>query len=266
MRRLAALAAITLLAPALVLLSGQAACAANFAAHRALYALTLDPTKANEVVAASGTMGYEVMDACDGWAVRQRLDLTITNHDGQDIHMVSDYATWESKDGLSFRYHMKQTTEDAVTSQTDGEAKLARTGGPGEAHYTVPQEAVKKLPPGTLFPMAHTGAIIDGAAAGKRFLAIPLFDGTVDSGVQDSSIVILKVNKPEPNRFPALSSLGSARVHLAFFDREPPSETPDYEVVMTYWDNGVADKLQMNFGDFTVDAKMTEFTLLPHRC
>ena len=40
-------------------------------------------------------MGYEVIDACDGWAVRQRLQMTVTNRDGQDIEMVSDYATWE---------------------------------------------------------------------------------------------------------------------------------------------------------------------------
>jgi hypothetical protein len=267
MRCPAALAALTLLAPLLVLLHGRTAEAATFAAHRALYALTLDPSQqTTDVVAASGTMGYEVMDACDGWAVRQRLDMTITNHDGQDIRMVSDYATWESKDGLAFRYHMKQTTDDAVTSQTDGEAKLDKPGGGGTAHYSLPDEAVKKLPPGTLFPMAHTGAILDAAASGKRFLAIPLFDGTVESGVQDSSIIILKVMKPTPNRYPALSSLSSMRVRLAFFDRDPPSETPDYEVAMTYWENGVADDLQMDFGDFTVDAKMTEFSPLPHRC
>jgi hypothetical protein len=266
MRRPAALAAMSLLAPLLLAVAGAPAEAATFAAHRALYALTLDPSKTTDVVAASGTMGYEVMDACDGWAVRQRLDMTITNHDGQDIHMVSDYATWESKDGLSFRYHMKQTTDDAVTSQTDGEAKLDKSGGGGQAHYTLPEEGVKPLPVGTLFPMAHTGAILDAAAAGKRFLAIPLFDGTVDSGVQDSSIIILGVKKPTPNHYPALSTLSSTRVRLAFFDRDPPSETPDYEVAMTYWENGVADDLQMDFGDFTVDAKMNDFKPLPHRC
>jgi len=266
MRRPAALAALILLVPMLAMPGGRPALAADFAAHRALYILKLDPSRTTDVVAATGTMGYEVMDACDGWAVRQRLQMTITNHDGQDIQMVSDYATWESKDGLAFRYHMKQTTEDAVTSQTDGDAKLDKPGGPGEAHYTLPDDAVKKLPVGTLFPMAHTAAILDGAAAGKRFLAIPLFDGTVESGVQDSSIVILNVKKPTPNRYPALSSLSSTRVRLAFFDREPPSETPDYEVAMTYWENGVADDLQMDFGDFTVDANLSELTLLPHRC
>src|SRR4051812_38117702 len=72
--------------------------ASHLAAHKALYALTLDKVRGNEIVGVRGTMGYEVTDSCDGWAVRQRLQMTITNADGQDIQTVSDYATWESKD------------------------------------------------------------------------------------------------------------------------------------------------------------------------
>ena len=165
-------------------------------AHKALYLLTLDTAKSNEVVAARGTMGYEVTDACDGWAVRQRLNMTITNSDGQDIQMSSDYATWESKDGLRFRYHMRQTTDTAVTSQTDGEAALRKTGGPGEAHYNSPHDSVSRLPPGTLFPMAHTAAIIAAARDKKHFLTLPLFDGTDENGVEDSFIVVIDWKPP----------------------------------------------------------------------
>ena len=236
------------------------------AAHRAIYNLTLSTSRGGDVVAARGTMGYEVIDACDGWAVRQRLSMTLTNTDGQDIEMVSDYATWEAKDGLKFRFHMKQTTDSAVTSQTDGDAKLERAGGAGEVHYTVPEDTTKPLPPGTLFPMAHTSAILAGGEAGKKFLALPLFDGTDDSGAEDSSVVVLDWKKPEPNKYPFLSSLPSTRVRLAFFDHESKGEVPTYQVGMRYWENGVADNLQMDFGDFVMDAKMTEVTPLPHKC
>jgi hypothetical protein len=37
-------------------------------------------------------------------------------------------------------------------------------------------------------------------------------------------------------------------------------------VGMRYWENGVADNLQMDFGDFVMDAKMTELTPQPHKC
>jgi hypothetical protein len=58
------------------------------AAHRAIYNLTLNSSRGGDVVAATGNMGYEVIDACDGWAVRQRLSMTLTNSEGQDIQMV----------------------------------------------------------------------------------------------------------------------------------------------------------------------------------
>jgi hypothetical protein len=152
---------------ALLLLSAGPSRAADLAAHRALYALTLGSTQGEDVTAATGTMAYEVTDACEAWAVRQRLEMSMTNQHGQQIKMVSDYATWESKDGLRIRFHMRQTTDTAVTEQVDGDAHLDRVGGPGQVHYTTPADTMKPLPAGTYFPMAHTGAIIDAAAEGK---------------------------------------------------------------------------------------------------
>jgi hypothetical protein len=235
-------------------------------AHKALYTLTLDHAVGNDVVAARGTMGYEVTDACDGWAVRQRLRMTITNSEGQDIEMASDYATWESKDGLKFRYHMRQTTDTAVTSQTDGEAQLPKPGSAGEAHYTAPHDSTSPLPAGTVFPMAHTAAIIAAAREKKHFLSLPLFDGTDESGVEDSFIVVLDWKPPTQGKWPALAPLASTRVNIAFFDHTKSAVTPTYEVAMRYWENGVADDMKMNFGDFVMSAKMKEFAPQPRRC
>jgi len=146
-----------LMGATLLMGSGPAAAAdpaAPLAAHRALYQLTLDQARGTDVAGATGTMAYEVVDACDGWATRQRLQMTVTNRDGQDIEMLSDYTTWESKDGLNMRFRMRQTTETAVTSEVAGSATLEHTGGPGEAQYTAPETATRKLPAGTLFPTA----------------------------------------------------------------------------------------------------------------
>lgn len=233
--------------------------ATDLAAHRALYALTLANARSGDIAGATGKMAYEVTDACDGWAVRQRLEMTISNRDGQDIQMVSDYTTWESKDGLRLQFRMRQTTDTAVTSEVAGDAKLDSAGGPGQAHYTLPADATKPLPNGTLFPMAHTEAIIAAAKAGKKFLALPLFDGTSADGAQDSSIAIVGWNPPAKTQWPALTNLSSGRVHVAFFDRTPGTQQPDYEVGMRYWENGVADDLSMDFGDFVMSGKMTEF-------
>lgn len=264
MRLRAILVSLLLVAPCGV--GAQTPAVAPLAAHDAAYELTFGSSRGNDVQGARGSMGYEVVDTCDGWAVRQRLRMTVINADGQSIEMESDYATWESKDGLKFRFHVKQLTDTAVTSQTDGEASLERAGGPGEAKYTTPHDDTKTLPAGTYFPMAHTSAILEAARAGKKFLAIPLFDGTDEHGAQDSSAAILDWKPPFATPHAALSVLPSTRVRLAFFDRQASATTPSYEVGLRYWENGVADDMQMDFGDFVMNAKMTKFQVHPPRC
>lgn len=272
MRLFVALAALLLSASGTPVLAANAPpttlaqTATRMAAHQARYVLTLDRVRGSEIVGARGTMGYEVVDACDGWAVRQRLGMTITNADGQDIEMVSDYTTWESKDGLKFRFHMRQTTDTAVTAQTAGTASLRRTQGPGEARYTMPRDFKLELPAGTLFPMMHTASIIMAAKEGKKFVTIPLFDGTDEDGGEDSSAAIVDWKPPFKTDYPMLSALPSTRVRLAFFDRKSGGMTPAYEVGMRYWENGVADDMQMDFGDFVMKAKMTELVQQPRRC
>lgn len=236
------------------------------AAHKASYELTLDKVRSEDVAGARGTMTYEMDDSCDGWASQQRLEIHLTNRDGQDIAMITDYATWESKDGLRMRFHMRQTTETAVTEQVDGEASLDGPGKGGTIHYTQPAAKEMKLPPGTLFPTAHTAAIIAAAEDGKKFLNLPIFDGTGDSGAQDSSILILNWNPPGPAPYPVLAQLPSGRVRIAFYKRDAGDQTPDYEVGMRYWANGVADDLNMDFGEFVLQGKLKQFKPLPGHC
>ena len=242
------------------------------AAHRALYELSLESARGGDVTGARGSMAYEVTDACDGWATRQRLSLVITNRDGQNIETVSDYATWESKDGLSMRFRMKQTTDTAVTEQAEGDAKLDAAGGTGSIHYTLPEDKTMAMPRGTVFPMAHTDAILTAAEAGKKFLSLPLFDGTGDKGAQDSSISIISWTKGGPSAYAPLANMPSGRVRIAFFDRitdagKPKADgSPDYEVSMKYWANGVADDLHMDFSDFVMKGRLTEFVPQPPHC
>ncbi len=242
------------------------------AAHRALYQLKLDSVRGGDISGASGSMAYEVTNVCENWATRQRLTLMLTNRDGQTIELVSDYATLESKDGLSMQFRMRQTTDTAVTEQVEGTATIDRRGGDGVIHYTVPEAKELPLPAGTLFPMKHTETIIAEAMAGKTFLALPIFDGTGDRGAQDSFIVMSAWGPTVSAPYPVLAKLTSGKVHVSFFDRDPkPAKekvagSPDYEVGMTYYSNGVADDLHMDFGDFNMGGRLAEFTETPPHC
>jgi hypothetical protein len=249
------------------LLAGSAlpAVAADMAPHRAVYDLTLLEARGN-VVSARGTMSYEVQDACDGWASDQRLHMDITNRDGQDVVLESTYLTWESKDGREFRFQVQQKTDTAITSEITGTAKTGPDGG--EAVYTSPHDARIMLPKGTLLPMAHTEAAIAAAVAGKRFLNLPLFDGTSETGAQMTAITITDT-KPagaEGGQWDTLLRLTSTAMHIAFFGLSAESVTPEYELGLRYWANGVGDDMRMDFGNFVMHGQMKAFTVLQPHC
>jgi hypothetical protein len=237
---------------------------AQMAAHKALYTLTLDASPKGAVVAANGTMSYEVIDSCDGWATQQRLAMDVTNSDGQTVRMVSDYSTWEAKNGSRLRFHVRQTTDTAVTLQLAGEADIAPGGG--VIHYTEPKPDTVKLAAGTLFPMAHTAHIMALAQSGQKFITLPLFDGSSDTGAEDTFIVITRSIAASPFKYPALAPLPSDDVNVSFYDHDSNGEAPDYAVAMRYWTNGVADDLKMDFGDFIMAGKLTQFSPTAHPC
>src|SRR3954454_23726267 len=123
--------------------------------HRAAYRLTLDRVRDNSDIArAEGVMLYEVIDACDGWATRQRFQLTLTDRDGTDVETTSDYSTYETKDGRSIRFSLTQTSQGAVSQRISGEAEVTPEGG--TVRYVDPEAKQVQLPPGTLLPMLHT--------------------------------------------------------------------------------------------------------------
>jgi len=239
--------------------------------HRAAYRLTLDKVRdPSDIARAEGVMLYEVIDACDGWATRQRFQLNLTDRDGTEVETASDYSTYETKDGTSIRFSLTQTSQGAVSQRVAGEAQVTPQGG--TVRYTEPEAKEEALPPGTLLPMLHTIRSLAAARAGSRMLLTPLFDGTTPDGAQDTTTVMQAWQGPMPNpRFPALAALGSARMRVAFFDRVANAagggaSAPDYEVGLRYYENGVADELKMEFGDFSVDGRLQELAVLPNPC
>jgi hypothetical protein len=239
-------------------------------AHRAAYRLSLAGSRDGAIAAVRGAMLFDVADACDGWATRQRLTMVLTDRDGQDIETSSDYATYETKDGRRLRFSLTQTTAGAVSQRISGEAELEEDGS-GRVRYAEPAGKEEKLPPGTLLPMRHTVAAIEQARSGKRLLVAPLFDGTSDTGAQDSTTAITgwQPSGADNPPFPLVANLASGRMRVAFF--EPGAggggaSAPDYEVGLRYFENGVADDLRMEFGEFSVSGTLAELGPLPGGC
>jgi EipB-like len=250
-----ALAAIAMMAGAPI------AAGVEIAPHRALYTMTLGNTRGDSgVLDARGAMDYEWGETCDGWTIEQRYRLKMRYAETPDVDIVSSFVTWESKDGLHYRFNQKQTRNGELDQEIRGEASLDGPGKAGVAEFTKPQPQTLKLAPGVLFPTAHTILLIDAARKGENFISRQVFDGATDeNAVQVSAAIGLKIT-PDPvaaTPSPLLERPGW-RIRLAFFPVDANEERPDYELGMRLLDNGVSQDMLIDYGEYSIRAKLDD--------
>ncbi|HZT52421.1 MAG TPA: cell envelope integrity EipB family protein [Stellaceae bacterium] len=267
-RFLGALAFLSLAAPTL---------AADIDTHRALYDLSLASAKPGSgVLGATGAMYYEWGETCDsGWTVEQRFRLRLLYAESGGAEISSTLVTWESKDGLRYRFTERRQRDGTLTEELHGEAHLDGPGKGGEAKFNRPENVNIALKPGVIFPTAHTLLLIDRAKAGDTFISRAVFDGSSVENATQITAVIGPQLKPAPpparqtggdKDNPLASPLlqGPAwRVRLAFFPPDSHSETPDYELGMRLLANGVSQDMELDYGDYVVKARLDEIEPIP---
>jgi hypothetical protein len=240
--------------------------AAEITPHHALYSMSLGSTHGDAgVTGAGGTMAYQWGETCEGWTVEQRYRLKMAYAESSDVSISSNFVTWESKDGLKYRFNQKETRNGNENEEIRGQAKLDGPDKGGTVEFDKPQPKSIKLPPGVLFPSSHTIFLIDKAKAGENFISRHVFDGaTVESAVLVSAVIGAKVEPDEESakKSPLLNRPGW-RVRLAFFPADQKAEKPDYELGMVLLDNGVSRDMVIDYGDYSIRAKLDDIEALP---
>ncbi|HUW80018.1 MAG TPA: DUF1849 family protein [Acidocella sp.] len=241
--------------------------ASGLTGQDAVYKLTLSKVRTHSLTGANGQMNFRVVDGCTGWGTTQHLTLLIRNVDGSLTKSVSDYITWESKDGKTFTFTLRERDNDGKEQIDDaGTATHTGSNGGGVITYTTPANTTLSMPPGTIFPMAHTEALLAAGRERKKFISPTLFDGTTADGAQASFVAILGHHGPEKNAFAPLSAIPSTDVDIAFYERKNGDENPDFRSSMRYFDNGVATNLVLDFGDFVMTGKLVSLKIPPSPC
>ncbi|WP_241503144.1 EipB family protein [Komagataeibacter melaceti] len=236
-------------------------------AHRAVYDLALSAVNGGDVVTAEGKLTFVLSDMCSAWSTQQQLHLRTTGRSGAEAVSDSDYAVLEEKDGSSLIFRADQTENGSPAPRIAGEAHMRPTGG--SVHYTAPMAHDVALPAGTLFPVAHTAAIIQAGLAGTGQISPYLFDGTVESGALGTYVLLLGQQAPPvATTFAALAALPAVRAHVAYYNTTTRDMTPMFETAMRYFTNGVADRVELDFGQFRMAGMLREFRPLsvPDHC
>ncbi len=241
---------------------------ARLLGHRAVYDVKLGRAdNGSGVATADGRMVIEFADTCDGYALTQRLEMRLG--DGEGSATVTDFrvTNWESTDGRRFRFASRHIVNGQEDQAFEGSAELAADGS-GKAHFSKPEEKDAELPAGTVFPTMHTIELIRAAEAHKQLLTRGLFDGSGDDLTYDVTAVIGRFGKSMPASLKGkgaelLADQGSWPVRIAFFSTTKNEELPEYEIGFRLYPNGVAGDMDLDYGDFSLDAVLSSIEALP---
>lgn len=248
------------------LLFSGAAFAVEVAPHRAIYDLSLAHAKSSSgIVDAKGSMLVEWADSCDGWTIDQRYRLTVTSDESEDSQVVVSFSTWESKDGLSYRFFMRKMRDGDLAEEMRGRARLEGPGEAGTAEFTQPEASTIELPRGTMFPTDHTLLLIRSANGNERFVTRKVFDGGETEGPSEVTAAIGQGGDPPADGNALLRHRGWP-MRLAFYAPDAAGSEPDYEVGMKLLENGVAEAMTLDYGDLVVRAKLREIEALKPNC
>lgn len=236
------------------------------APHRALYQMQLAGTRTgSSVTGVNGRMVFEWADACEGWTIEQRFQLTFQYAEGNRVEMVTNYATWETKDGLAYRFNVRRLMNGEVDEEVRGDAAID-PAGQGRVRYVRPEAREEPLPAGAMFPTAHTLELLRAAKANERFVARVVFDGSDNEGPSEVSAAIGAGTAPRVTLQGAGAALLTGRmypVRMAFFPVASGNPEPQYEMTLWLLENGVAEQILIDYGDFRVQGTLRELEALP---
>jgi len=246
------------------------ASAVDLISHRAFYRLSLASVSSDsEISTAEGGIGYAISDGCDGWIVEEQFAMRFTAADGGEVESSDSFTSWESKDGLRYRFNIRKFQNGSQYMAVNGSAKLESAGGPGTAQFDEPESRTLDLPKGTVFPTEHTIRLLRKAKQGEKLDRQLVFTGSDVEGAAPVSTFILaqRPAKEDGVLAPPLGPYPVWPMKLAFYAAEGQAgegeELPEQELTMDLQENGIATRLILDFGDFSLNGILENIEHLP---
>lgn len=267
MRHLRLLHVVVLLGAAVLAGAPAAVGAVDLQSHRAVYRMVLaNAQRSSEVVSANGVMVYRFARGCDGWTVENRTFLRLLYENNVEADTLWSFASWESLDGLRFRFHARYEQDGRSLEKLEGEAVLEGREAGGTARFTQPPEKVIVLPPGTAFPTQHVRQMIAAAERGETTLSRVVFDGASLDNPYAVNAVFGRLGEEAADALAKSAGLPVAPswwTRMAFFPVGGREEEPEFEMGAHYRADGIADQILQTFDRFSLEVRLRELELLP---
>lgn len=238
---------------------------APFLSHRIVYSMSLGRSSAGATVqSATGQMFYRFQEGCADWEVETRVFLRLTHgmHDAtEDVETTWSYESAEDFGGDRFNFEVEHKHNGDVIEGLVGNAW--RTVRGVTAVYDTDHQDVH-MPTTALFPTAHLVSVLDRARAGETHLSDIVFDGAGQQNPYRVNVFVVgRVQIEGDNPSEGLEEMPVWRVRLAYFSYESPADVPDFEIEVDFREDGVAQRIIQDFGDFQLNLTPVQFEELP---
>ncbi len=243
--------------------------------HRAVYELQLDTsTPSLSVSALSGRMVYEFIgSSCTDY--KQKIRFVTRTKDKQGRETVLDLRTFFEEDGAGQEFKFKTDHIEQNRKPVVMRGAANRTVSAGKATVTVtansPKPIRKTYDKDVLFPIQHTIGLLQAAQKGETIYSKDVFDGSDEKMQSYATTAIIGTAKPPgaheglPKSADTLKKLKAWPVALSYYTNAGHAKqdaTPSYEVGFMFYENGVSDRLLLNYGSFAIKGKLSKLTLL----
>jgi hypothetical protein len=258
-----------------------------FTPHRALYRMELgSTTQGSEVTDASGTMYYRFEPQCDGWDVESRVALRLHYGSAGALEVVETtwtFSSFESYDGMDFTFAVDHKRNGLLQEAFAGEAGKDTAGG--GASFNDEEFTAVDLPPGTLFPAEHLMRLLAHARDSDGPFRKVVFDGaSTDNPYEVNAVIVGPVahgrvaldgrpQAPDSSQNPVFVGASTPapveqdkpvwRVRMAYFPLFELAGIPAFELEVDYRENGIAERMIQDFGNFTLDLSPSRIETLP---
>ena len=240
--------------------------AEGLVSHKAVYDIALASTKggAAGVVDAHGKMSYSLQKVCDEWRTESVFSLDV----GYEI-TGPDTTNWrqttrESRDGCSFEFDVFVREKGADRKDLSGKAVCKDNKKVLTLSSPVRSEAV--FPANVVFPVRQTARVLEAAQKGRTSMSAYVYDGTRPESLYSMNAFISVPDTKHQEKISGDADLIAGkkryRFDTAFFEEfpsgRPKDGTPQYEASVSYYENGIGDVIEQDFGTYKLRSTLTE--------
>ncbi len=235
--------------------------AIELVAHEATYEMGLlssgNDAKMTNIV---GKTNFLMRKDCEGWISSEDYLLEFAYDTGDSALLASHFESWEGQSGNLYSFEVDERSTYEEEKQFNGYASIPPVTDKPVAYFSMQPDVALSLPEQVYFPIAHTKALLERAEKGEKLFSANIFFGAEpDRAIKRTSTVI--GTRQEVKNKDILGTLANNSyypVNIAYFDPSSVAAVPEYEITFHLQPNGVVAYYEVDYGDFAIDAKLTE--------